>query len=401
MKNSFQIIALAVLTGLIVFSLIGESGATLSKSDKKKKAKKQDIKTFEGPVGESVEERGLLAPVIKVKDIISQNAAYHKDAQHVKVHNDTKVLAYVTPWNNKGYEIAETFTNKFDLISPVWLQVKRGAEGSYQITGEHDIDNGWMARLRKNNPAIQIVPRLLFDGWKGEDFVSVLKSQSEQSRLGQLFAKTCQKHKFDGLVLEFWSQLGGQAKEPLAGMTSIIARTMKKEGFATILVLPPIRHRELEYFDRTDFDRLAKDVDFFSLMTYDFSSVQRPGPSSPLPWMKDCVEGLVPDSDDENRRKILLGLNFYGMDFTINGGGPILGRDFIKILDNVKPNEKLKYDDNSEENFIELKKGDSSHIVFYPTPFSVLKRLRLAEELNSGISIWEIGQGLDFFYELL
>jgi hypothetical protein len=42
-----------------------------------------------------VEERGLLAPAIKVKDIIAQNAAYHKNV--ASKHHNGSVLAYVTP----------------------------------------------------------------------------------------------------------------------------------------------------------------------------------------------------------------------------------------------------------------------------------------------------------------
>ena len=38
---------------------------------------------------------------------------------------DQTVLGYVTPWHNKGYDHAKFLGSKFDLISPVWYQVRR------------------------------------------------------------------------------------------------------------------------------------------------------------------------------------------------------------------------------------------------------------------------------------
>jgi chitinase domain-containing protein 1 len=42
-------------------------------------------------------------------------------------------------------------------------------------------------------------------------------------------------------------------------------------------------------FLEDDFNKLAENVDFFSLMSYDYSSPSRPGPNSPIDWMERFV----------------------------------------------------------------------------------------------------------------
>uniref|UniRef100_A0ACB8G2X6 Chitinase domain-containing protein 1 n=1 Tax=Sphaerodactylus townsendi TaxID=933632 RepID=A0ACB8G2X6_9SAUR len=86
-----------------------------------------------------------------------------------------------------------------------------------------------------------------------------------------------------------------------------------------------MRTNQLGMFTKKEFDQLAPIVDSFSLMTYDYSTPQRPGPNAPLPWMRACVQMLDPES--KWRSKILLGLNFYGMDYSALGasGEPVIG----------------------------------------------------------------------------
>ena len=136
-------------------------------------------------------------------------------------------------------------------------------------------------------------------------------------------------------------------------------------------------------FHKDSFDQLVELVDYFSLMTYDYSNSQRPGecnsktlidnwlsfiietlinykrrciavtgPNSPVDWVKTCVENLDPES--VHRNQILLGLNFYGNDYSINGGGPIVGSQYMDTLKSHST-VKFQWDDHSQEHFFDYK----------------------------------------------
>uniref|UniRef100_A0A182STW2 Chitinase domain-containing protein 1 n=1 Tax=Anopheles maculatus TaxID=74869 RepID=A0A182STW2_9DIPT len=387
---------------LILLLLLPVAYGTLSPSDKNKNKKVKELKVKSGPQPTNVYDRGLVQGEPSAKDIIVENAAYFQDTS-LKLF-EGKVLGFVTPWNNHGYDVAKTWGPKFDYVSPVWLQILRKGPKKYEVAGVHDIDDGWVKDVRKAGSSInnRVVPRVLFDKFTDRDFSQLLTYPEERTIVAKLLLATARKHKFDGLVLEVWSQLAARVEDNyLIGLVEEICNTLTTASYDCIVVIPPARKETYDLFSRKHFEALVPSVTAFSLMTYDYSSVQRPGANAPLYWVRNAIQHICPDGTEgmrEKRAKILVGLNMYGSDFTPNGGQPIVAHEYLTLLKHLKGH--LTYDEHDVENFFEVKTSNGRHMVFYPTLFSIDERLKLARELGTGISIWELGQGLDYFYDL-
>ena len=300
---------------ILIFCLISLSHSTLGPGDKKKKEKKK-AEPNKKPIQEMKSSPEDLSSLVR-KEIQSAREilnSYDKECATCTPAKkfQRKILGYVTPWNAKGYDITKKHAQKFDYVSPVWLQIERTGRKKYKLTGTHDIDSAWMSAARNtSNNFVSFLPRILFEKFKMEDLHALFNNEEEITALKQMLVKSCAKYVFDGYVFEIYMQLGGQGKSSIAHIVSDISEALHEANRKFVLVIPPPLKKEDDseikaVFDLDDFNILKDKVDGFSLMTYDYSQHNSViGPNAPIEWVEQNVAYFT--EEPQYREKFLLG----------------------------------------------------------------------------------------------
>lgn len=308
--------------------------------------------------------------------------------------------------------MAKLFDYKLTHLSPVWYELKSERK-KLLLEGRHNVDMEWISEVRKKRHSL-VLPRIVLEAFPSE----LLLKKKQQSKAIDAIVTECKEMGYDGVVLESWSRWTAYGVLHDPDMRSMALQFVKQLGktlhslsstndaahrLELIYVIPAPRSENLEVHDfgPRDLEQLSGDVDGFSLMTYDFSGPQNPGPNAPLKWIHSCMRMLLGDSGN-NAHMIFLGINFYGNDYTLSegrGGGAIVGHEYLSLLEKHRP--VLQWEEKSAEHFFIYSHNNVRHAVFYPSLMSISARLNEAQAWGAAVSIWEIGQGLDYFFDLL
>lgn len=259
----------------------------------------------------------------------------------------------------------------------------------------------------------RVLPRLVIEVGP-EDMVALVTRRREEAV--NLIHQLCESNGYDGVVLETWVQWASMhildddfLLEAAFGLLQQVATKLHSTCPPRELVLtvppfvPATPHRVS--FQMSHHQRLQSFVDGFSVMLYDHNiQSNEAGPNSPLWWVKQNLEAAAEFKYGAAINTTLAGLNFYGYDFMSADGRPtqplaITSNGFLALLQSCAPT--LDYNEEHHEHFFHCKNSEGFHTVYYPTPTSMQARLEVLQEAGVGLSIWELGQGLACFMDLL
>lgn len=358
---------------------------------------------------------------MRVQDFLE---GHHFYSEAVSSAFSGETLLYVTPWNQRGYDLATLLQqqNKLTWLAPVWYQIRKekvkkqgkgagaGAGEEVKVTVAGDPSEADLAWLRSfHRPAescesegakacqqaqqVQLVPRVALE--------CSLDSREEMQQAAEVLLRLLLRlekrgHKVHGFTLEVpFSQAEAAITIPQMLRSGSGRGAGEGEQLKIIMVLPPVviekAGTEGGEQAREVLDLLAASVDRLSVMTYDKS---RDGsPISPLPWVREVLSALaaVPSIS----KKLLLGLPFYGW---TSDGEDLTAEKMVGWLA-TDESVKVVWDEEAEEHRWSASSGVTAS---FPTPYMLQRRLELAKELGlAGVGIWEGGQGIAAAVDLL
>jgi chitinase domain-containing protein 1 len=243
---------------------------------------------FAPGVADNAVKRDLVKADLQSADVLDHHDAYCADT-HVRHFHHAFTLAYITPWNSHGYDVAKKFALKFTHISPVWFQVKlesvTGSDGKskikVRIEGGHDADANWIRDVQEaganhaTKTRVAIVPRFIVEPSSADLYVKLAQRPGLQKLVISKIQQAIAQHQLDGMVLEMTDAWAVVAQSSTPKVRNDLNAFVMKLGSALhstkdapkqlILVVRPLM-RSSPYFQAFDFQAVYKFVDGFSLM---------------------------------------------------------------------------------------------------------------------------------------
>lgn len=201
---------------------------------------------------------------------------------------------------------------------------------------------------------------------------------------------------FDGILLDIES-LVPKNKEGFHRFLASLTEPFKKKKKTLMVAVPAhVFNGEL------DLAQAAKDSDFLFAMFYDYTSTgtKRLGPTAPLRYAaypRDVERDLKVMLDlGVPPEKLILGVPFYGIDFSLNAEGKVAKMDTLywSQVDRLRATQKAQAEWDEESKNLRFNYNDSTgttHTVWYDDGKALGEKILLAKSKKlAGLGFWAV-----------
>lgn len=343
-------------------------------------------------------------------------------------YSNVETLAYVTPWNEDGYNVASQYWQKFDYIVGAWyeLQVETSALDivNFNITGQ--VDQNFMRNVTEKGIRSAVFPQFELTRTDISSYQAFIMNETFASSVADAIFSRLSLYNMTGCVLNIIRPGVNILKKSVYKyseylrlqiiMINKIVKQLALYNIKAIVVIPETKNDQRPDFNTRDFLHLFWNVHRFIITTNDFSK-NTPGPSSPLSWIRKNINYIISkapiygiESDSQSyanlKKKLIFTISLFGYEYIPSSAQykkyqtrVIDGSRFIDIIRRYQP--VLSWVDSQAELKIEYTEHSMHIISYYNIQESIIRRLQLANRLGTGIMLWELGQGLPYHYQYI
>lgn len=281
--------------------------------------------------------------------------------------------------------------HNLDIVSPYLYQVRADASiNTFEATTAIQV---------MRNSGAKIVP-MVTNTPRWDDFTELMEDEDLREEVIDNLVELVETNDWDGIHIDFEAINADDADLLTTFQKELSERLWDKDRMVTQAVVPRLSDASSVWGGAYDYPELAKFNDLIVIMAYDYTPVGSltPGPVAPAHWVSSVASYA---SSRIPKEKVLLGVPFYGYDWTLDeddperttGNARAMRFDHTMELDEFDDVE-FDWDDTYKSPWATYTDDDDQqHEVWFENVDSLGYKLDIMIDHDlAGMAAWRLGQ---------
>jgi len=254
-----------------------------------------------------------------IEDIIRTGSVHPRiSLQYMQAYGPSPL----SPYLNQLALLPTKATDSVDIVAPNLFSLDNLSAGQSVASGTFSgpwklTDNSYSQLVAAaHGRGLKFTP-LIGSDWSAEGKAALdltLAQDASRTNLVNQLASMVQTTGADGVVIDF-EYMSDSSSPYLTKFMQTLYTTLHAQNKLVIEAVPS-RTSSGDWYTQFNYHDLAQYVDYLNIMTYDYST-SAPGAIAPISWMKKVLN--FAQSQSVNMNKVLLGIPYYGRDWTKTG----------------------------------------------------------------------------------